>query len=186
MAMTRSAARAHASTARRSGRYAARFNLAREGSDPPNSSRPCGLSTSGTVARRARRANPRTLAPKPWTRSTAPAVARSHATRPARSPNSGYAVCGRGGRAAPAGERERAIGHESDGRRRRATSASGFVALSAGLVMSVTSMPACGKVADEIVDAALEPAQPMQRIHRPRDDGNAERPGHRFAPVSSP
>ena len=50
VAMTQSAARAHASTAWRSGRYAARFSLARDGSVAPNSSSPCGLRTSGAAA----------------------------------------------------------------------------------------------------------------------------------------
>ena len=45
--------RAQTRTARRSGRYAARLSGARDGSVAPNSSSPCGFSTSGAVAARA-------------------------------------------------------------------------------------------------------------------------------------
>ena len=34
------------------------------------------------------------------------------------------------------------------------------------------------KVSDEIVDVALEPAEPVQREHRSSDDGNSERRSH--------
>ena len=49
-AITASAARAHRRTARRSGRYAAIFSRARDGSVAPNSSSPCGFITSGAEA----------------------------------------------------------------------------------------------------------------------------------------
>ena len=41
-----------------------------------------------------------------------------------------------------------------------------------------------GQISGQVVDMALETAMPVQRIHRPRDDGNAQRWTH-FARLST-
>ena len=110
VAMMRSAARAQASTARRSGRYPARFSRARRGFVAPNSSRPCGLNTSGAALDARRLAYPSTLAPSPWTMSillswtsSQAQPARAHAEQRIRRAAIDH------GRAAPARERERPV-----------------------------------------------------------------------------
>ena len=53
-------------------------------------------------------------------------------------------------------------------------------------MISVTATSRVGEVADQIVDVPLEPAVPVQREDRARDDGDAERPAHaRALPMSS-